>query len=417
MERIYQYRMTTTSGGNLSVRDEAGDVWITPARLDKGSLRRDDIVCVRANGRRIDGLHRASSESPFHQEIYRARPDLFAILHAHPAALVAFSICRRVPDTRLFPQAGHVCGTVGLAPYALPGSAQLGQNIAAVFRQGFACVLLENHGVVTGGADLAEAFQRFETLELTAQTILQASLLGQPRYLSAEQLALAQTWPASLPEFVPGPASTAEKELRRSLCQLVRRGYRQRLLTSTEGSFSARLEGSSFLITSYGIDRHAVTPEQLTLIDAGRREAGKHPSRAAQLHQAIYERHPQVQAIVNALPVHATAFSVTATALDSRTIPESYLLLRDVAMLPYGWQYQECDRIAGTVSLERPVALLESDGVLVLGTSALDAFDRLEVLEATAESLIRCRALGAVQRMSEETIAELVQAFLQPGPS
>src|SRR5271165_4488192 len=83
LERIYRFRMTTTSGGNLSIRDETGDVWITPARVDKGSLRREDVICLRANGR-IEGLHRPSSEHPFHQSIYGVRPDVRAIVHAHP---------------------------------------------------------------------------------------------------------------------------------------------------------------------------------------------------------------------------------------------------------------------------------------------------------------------------------------------
>src|SRR5881392_1082364 len=163
MDRIYAHEMTTTSGGNVSIRDETGDVWITPARVDKGSLRRDDVVRLGAGGS-VEGLHRPSSEHPFHQSIYRERPDVQAIVHAHPVALVAFSICRQVPETALFPQARHVCGQVGYARYALPGSEQLGRNIAEVFAQGQACVLLENHGVVIGGADLAQAFQRFETL-------------------------------------------------------------------------------------------------------------------------------------------------------------------------------------------------------------------------------------------------------------
>ena len=74
MERIYRYRMTTTSGGNLSILDDDGSVWITPARVDKGSLRRDDIVRVRPDGT-ADGLHRPSSEYPFHRAVYSARPD------------------------------------------------------------------------------------------------------------------------------------------------------------------------------------------------------------------------------------------------------------------------------------------------------------------------------------------------------
>jgi len=89
MGRIYQYRMTTTSGGNLSIREENGDIWITPTRVDKGTLRREDMVWVGKNGE-VKGLHPPSSELPLHQEIYRARPDLHGLVHAHPVALVAF---------------------------------------------------------------------------------------------------------------------------------------------------------------------------------------------------------------------------------------------------------------------------------------------------------------------------------------
>ncbi len=160
MDRIYHYRMTTTSGGNLSIRDEAGDIWITPARVDKGNLRRDDIICVKADGS-IVGRHKPSSEFPFHQQIYAVRPDLRAIVHAHPVALVAFSVCGALPDTRLFSKAASVCGAVGFAPYALPGSTKLGEEIATIFQQGFNCVMLENHGVVVGGDNFQEAFERF----------------------------------------------------------------------------------------------------------------------------------------------------------------------------------------------------------------------------------------------------------------
>jgi len=413
MERIYRYRMTTTSGGNLSVRDENGDLWITPTRVDKGSLGREDIIRVKADGA-SEGPHRPSSEFPFHQAICRARPDIGAILHAHPVALVAFSICRQVPDTTLFPQASHVCGKVGYAPYALPGSAQLGRQIAEVFAQGYHCVMLENHGVVIGGADLPDAFQRFETLEFTAKTFIKASLLGRPRCLTAEQITSSERPRPPLPEFDPGPASTREKELRQQVCAFVRRGYRQRLLTSTEGTFSARLEDNSFLITSYGIDRQAVDLDDLTLIRDGRREKDKQPSRAVLLHQALYRRYPEVQAVVNAIPVNATAFSVTATPLDTRTIPESYLFLRDVGVVPFGLQYGDGEQLADLVSPDRPVVLLENDGVLAVGTSVLDAFDRLEVLESTAEAVINSRAIGAVHQMGDAVIDELVRAFATP---
>ena len=81
MERIYGYGMTTTSGGNLSILDDNGDIWITPGSIDKGSLTRDDMVRITPDGQ-IIGNHKPSSEYPFHQHIYKARPDLKAVLHA-----------------------------------------------------------------------------------------------------------------------------------------------------------------------------------------------------------------------------------------------------------------------------------------------------------------------------------------------
>ena len=410
IQRIYRYRMTTTSGGNLSIREPNGDVWITPARVDKGGLRREDIVCVHPDGS-VDGPHRPSSELPFHQAIYAAREDLQAVVHAHPVALVAFSICGQAPDTRLFHQSRYVCGEPGFAAYALPGSAELGENIAAEFRKGHDCVILENHGVVVGGPSLPKAFARFETLEFTAKTILKGRRLGPVRSLNDDELALAGRL-EPLPTFEPGRPTSREREVRRQLCDFVRRGYQQRLFISTEGSFSARVGEDAFVITRRGCDRMALRPQDLVLIEGGRAEQGKRPSQATQNHQAIYQRHPEFEAVVNADPVNATAFSVTGAELDTRTIPESYIFLRDVARIPFGVQFSDPERLAEYVSPSQPIALQENDGAFVCGTSILDAFDRLEVLESTAEAVINAMSLGTVTPMPEGVISELRAAFL-----
>ena len=96
MQRIYDQGLTTMSGGNLSVRDEEGNIWITPSGIDKGSLTPEDIVCVSPDGI-CHGKHAPSCELPFHSGVYRLRPDVRAILHAHPPVPVSFSIVRRLP--------------------------------------------------------------------------------------------------------------------------------------------------------------------------------------------------------------------------------------------------------------------------------------------------------------------------------
>src|SRR5690606_24998702 len=260
MDRIYRYRMTTTSGGNLSILDPDGSIWITPSRVDKGALRPADVVRVHADGTR-EGLHPPSSEFPFHREIYRRRPDIKAIVHAHPGALVAFSIVRQLPETRVQTHAHQICGKISYAAYACPGSQELGDKIAEAFAGGADCVMLENHGVVIGGADLADAFQRFETLEFVAQTVIRASALGALRTLPADSLA-----GLAVPELSPLAAaapSSREKELRSEICAFAHRAYRQRLMISTAGAISARLDDRHFVITPRRRDRLDLRPSAL----------------------------------------------------------------------------------------------------------------------------------------------------------
>lgn len=187
IQRIYGYGMTTTSGGNLSILDDNGDIWITPASIDKGNLNRGDIVCVKADGT-VVGKHKPSSEFPFHQMVFRTRPDLKAIVHAHPPALVAFSIVRKAPDMHMLPFDHALVGEVRIAEYGLPGSAELADKVAAVFAQGYDSVMLENHGVVVGGKNLFDAFKSFETLEFMARIEINARRIGTPVSLTDEQL-------------------------------------------------------------------------------------------------------------------------------------------------------------------------------------------------------------------------------------
>jgi L-fuculose-phosphate aldolase len=410
MERIYRYKMTTTSGGNLSILDEDGDIWITPARVDKGALNPADIVCVRSDGGVI-GRHPPSSEFPFHRAIYQARPGIRAVVHAHPMALVAFSIAHKVPETRVIPQAWQIEGNVGFAPYGVPGSEDLGLKIAAKFSEGYDSVILENHGVCCGGADLQTAFQKFETLEFTAKSIIKARQLGEIRSLTDVQLQLQTKSAGGLRTFERDEIPTREKELRRELCDFIERGYRQRLLTSTAGTFSARVDKDSFLITPYPFDRYDVDPGDLVLVRGQKAESGRAPSRAALSHRALYQAHPQIAAVVNAHPINATAFSICGMTVNTHTIPESYVFIRDVSLLPFETTYNNLKLLADTVTPRSPAAVLANNGVIVAGKSILAAFDQLEVLEYTAEALLDSRPIGGTQPMSPAVIAELRNAF------
>ena len=103
INRVYRMGMTTTSGGNLSIKDDDGCIWITPSGIDKGTLTPKDIVKVLPD-MTYEGIHVPSSELPFHSEMYKVRPDVKAIVHAHPPALVSFAIARKFLIQWLFPK-------------------------------------------------------------------------------------------------------------------------------------------------------------------------------------------------------------------------------------------------------------------------------------------------------------------------
>lgn len=411
MQRIYDKRLTTMSGGNLSIRDDDGNIWITPAGVDKGTLTRRDIICVKPDGTVI-GPHKPSSELPFHISVYKMRSDLHAVLHAHPPALVAFSIVRQCPSLDLIPTVRRVCPDVRIATYAVPGSEALGTNVGAVFADGCDIAILENHGVCVGAPDMFTAFQRFETLNYTASLEVLGRKVGNIHELPADAYRMSETnFHTKMDDFIPNSRSSEELAARRDMITLIHRSYQMGLFTATHGTYSVRLADDSFVITPFNYDRAYLEEDDLVRVKAGMKELGKTPSRAVHLHEKIYETHPDIQAILLAHPVHAMAFAVTDAAFDARTIPESYILLRDVKKIPYEEIYTNPDQMAKEFVPSCPAVMVENDCVIVTGGSLLQAFDRLEVMESTAHSIISAQEIGPIVHITDPEIEEIKEAF------
>ncbi|MCL1883704.1 MAG: class II aldolase/adducin family protein [Defluviitaleaceae bacterium] len=412
MNRIYENGMTTTSGGNLSIADCEGNIWITPSSVDKGSLSPRDICCIKPDGTpAARNLYKPSIEWPIHAQIYKRRPDLKALLHAHPPALVAFSCARALPNLRMVDNVYRALGRVELAPYALPGSLELGGKIADSFSQGFNVVLMENHGAMVGAVDIFAAFRAFETLELIAATEINANRMGEIRSLPE----IGRLTAASMPTFIPVPPTPSECTARREMVNLIRRAYRQKFFSSTQGTFSVRLDKETFLITPKEKDRFYLEESDLIMIHHGRAEAGKTPSGGVWLHKAIYDMHPEISAITGASPPCAMAFAVTNAEFDTRTIPESYIMLREVPRVSWERLLEDPNAIAKIISPSVPVLMVENSQILATGDTLIKAFDRLEVAEATARSIIAASSIGEIKHISEDEVQEINTAFqLEP---
>jgi L-fuculose-phosphate aldolase len=413
ISRIYKRGMTTTSGGNISIMDENGDIWITPAAVDKGSLQPEDIVCIKADGT-INGRHHASSEFPFHRAIYEIRKDLKAIIHAHPPALVSFSIVRKIPETNIISQARNICGPVGYAGYELPGSEKLGASISEQFRKDFNAVIMENHGTVVGGHNLDDAFQRFEMLEFCARTIIYSNVIGKPQYLLDDQIEEFEDQLSTLlPEMTEVKHPSDEREKRTEICRIVHRACNQGLMIGSYGTVSMRWRGNDFLITPTNKSRWNFQPEDIVQIRDGKREPGKTHSRSTWLHQSIYKKNPDINSIILTQPPYLMAFAVTSALLDVRTIPESWIFLQDIPALPFGEHFKDRTIIPDYLMKGFPALIVRNDSVIITGDKLLQTFDRLEVAEFSAKSLVMAKPLGNMIPINDAQVAELRKVFLK----
>ncbi|MGJ5641538.1 class II aldolase/adducin family protein [Formosa sp. S-31] len=411
ISRIYKRGMTTTSGGNISIIDDDGHIWVTPSAVDKGSLRPSDIVCVKKDGT-IVGKHKPSSEFPFHKAIYECRPDIKSVIHAHPPALVSFSIVRKIPNTNVISQAKHICGPIGYAKYELPGSSTLGDVIAEEFKKGYKAVIMENHGTVLGGSDLTDAFERFETLEFCARTILYGTQIGTPNYLSDEQI---DTFEAQVKQTIPVQDNTThpsdEVEKRLEICKIVQRSCQQGLMISSYGTVSMRWKGNDFLITPTDVNRWDMDMEDIVQIKDGKREPGKNPSRATWLHQEIYKRNPKINSIIMTQSPYLMAFGITKTYLNVRTIPESWIFLQDIPAIEYGSHFKANNN---SIIMENcsTALIVENDSVIITGDKLLQTFDYLEVAEFSAKSIVLGASLGNMVPIDDNQVEDLRKKFL-----
>lgn len=410
IDRIYQNAMTTTSGGNLSMLDPDGNIWITPSRKDKGRLVRDDMVCVDPQGKSEHPLP-PSSEFPFHRAIYKRRPDIKAVIHAHPPALVSFSMVGRCPELQVTAKTKRIIKDVAFAPYALPGSEDLGEAIAIEFEKGTNAVVLENHGVVVGGTDIHEAFKIFETLDFAARVQIQSARIGETHLLEGE-LSRYDRPAANITERLKHSPSMEELELRHQIVDFNRRAYKQRLFSSTEGIISCRIKDEAVVISPKFSDRLTMDESDLVWVNDDKSEEGHMPSDSTPLHQAIYKENPEVKAIIVAVPPNAMGFCAAHREIKTEVIPEAWILLQNPPLIELDDLYEDHQAIAKTIADGNPVLLCKNDSVICTGKNLLEAFDRLEVLEYSAKSLVNSFPLGQLSPINQSQIDDLRKAFL-----
>ena len=173
--------------GNLSVRLDEDRVLVTPTGMSKGMMRTSDLVIVDMEGRKLKGHREVTSEIGMHLLIYRTRPDVNAVVHAHPRTATGFAAAGIALNQPLVCEVVIGLGQIPLAPYGTPGTAELAETLKPLIPD-FDAILMANHGVVTYGVDLQSAYMKMETVEHFAQITLVTHLLGKQQPLECSAL-------------------------------------------------------------------------------------------------------------------------------------------------------------------------------------------------------------------------------------
>lgn len=185
--RLHDRGLIAGPDGNVSVRLAEDRILVTPSGFSKADVAEEDLVVLSLGGARIEGTNEASSEVAMHLAAYRARPDIAAVVHAHPPVATGFAVAGLGLPGDVLPELALQVGEVPLVPYAVPGTAALPAAMAA-WLPNHDAFLLANHGATTLGRTLAEAHQRMESVEHCASILLTARLLGRVNPLGADDV-------------------------------------------------------------------------------------------------------------------------------------------------------------------------------------------------------------------------------------
>ena len=183
---LHQKNFIASTDGNVSVR--SGDLLLTtPSGVNKGFMEEDQVITVDLEGRLLSGAGRPTSEIQMHLLAYRLRPEVGAVIHAHPPLATACSIAGVSLEEPVLPEVVLTLRKIPTAAYATPTTAQLSEAIRELLKD-YDAIILAHHGAVTVGRDLMEAYNKMEKLEHTALVVLTARLLGGVSALSPENL-------------------------------------------------------------------------------------------------------------------------------------------------------------------------------------------------------------------------------------
>jgi L-fuculose-phosphate aldolase len=202
--RMYARGYTASNDGNISARLDANRLLMTPKSVCKGFMTPDMMCITDLNGRKLQGDRDPSSEMLMHLEVYRQRPDVQAVVHAHPPTATGFAVAGIPLDRAVLAEVLTTLGSIPIADYATPSTKELPDAVRKYIKAHDG-MLLANHGALTVGGDLFAAYYKMETIEHFARISLVARLLGRENLIAREEVLRLQELRDSYGIKAPAP--------------------------------------------------------------------------------------------------------------------------------------------------------------------------------------------------------------------
>ncbi|MDV4149943.1 class II aldolase/adducin family protein [Clostridium sp. AL.422] len=187
-KRMYNKGFVAANDGNISVKVGNNEIWTTPTGVSKGFMTEEMLVKIDLDGNVIEGSWKPSSEIKMHIRVYKENPKLYAVTHAHPPIATGFAVAGKSLDRAILTEAILSLGTIPVAKYATPGTEEIPNSIADYVNE-YNGVLLANHGALTWGENIYQAYYRLETMESYANIMMNTEyIICKQNYLSKDQV-------------------------------------------------------------------------------------------------------------------------------------------------------------------------------------------------------------------------------------
>jgi L-fuculose-phosphate aldolase len=396
LRKIYRQGLTTLSGGNASVRDKEGRIWVSPSQVDKGRLQPEDVCCFSRNGEKT-GKHSPSSEWPFHRIIYRLNNEVAAVLHAHPPALVALSLGLSTGLHPVFRLTTDLLGATAFCSYSPAGSEALGEQLARKVAEGYPNLLLQNHGIVITATTMTAAVRKLECLESFAQLALLVF-----SHSGARDEINRLPWP-DWRSLTSRPSSRArltgnQKEAILSLKKWLSRAIQRNSCSPFLALFSQFLPEDGWVYvfqigTQSGFGHVGLNQPTSS-------------SPLPWLAPWLFPQQPRFHSVGLFWPIPLMAWAWMEKSLPLDTMAEVALILQGIEVRPTDFEPQP--------SHDYPGAVVPHLGLWLTGKDPLSVLDKLEVAGNLANSLLLSNPLNPISHLPEEEISHIRKAWNTP---